>query len=116
MSNLQAEVEYTTAIVCVERDDLNVSLIYSDVTKNTVTVTKPYVNDTTDSFILSSIQPGATIYYTLQVIDADSNTVGSARNGSLVFLPSSSPMPSSVMSTTTTGMRIFILLYLTHTV
>ena len=132
ITHLQAEVVFTTA-VCVEQDDLNILIVYNNNTANIIaTATKSYVANTTDSFILSSLQPSATIYYTLQVIDTNSNTIGSTNTGSFVFtssssspMPSSSPTPSSVMPTTTTttttttipaGMRVFILLYLLHIV
>ena len=98
-SKLQPEVVYTTA-VCVESNDLNVLLIYNNDTTNiTVTAIKSYVANTTDSFILSSIQSGATVYYTLQVIDIDRNTVGSASTGSFVFMSSPPSMtPTSAVS------------------
>ena len=88
--------------------DLTAQLIYNDDTKNiTVTTTKPYATSTTDSLILSSLQPGATISYTLQVIDTDSNTIGSVSTGSFVF-PFSSMTPSPP---TTTGNYLYYLLY-----
>ena len=118
-----AKVEYTTA-VCIVPVNLTVQLTYNNDTTNiTITDTKPYVANTIDSFILSSIQPGATVSYTLQVIDANSNTVGSTSTGNFMIASSSSlsssPSPTSlfVMPTaTTTGMRVFILLYLIYTV
>ena len=45
-------------------------------------ITKPYVVNTTDSFILSLLQPNSTISYTIQVINTAGNIVGSANTGS----------------------------------
>ena len=87
-------MEYTTA-VCIVPVDLTVQLTYNNDTTNiTITTTKPYVANTTDSFILSSIQPGATVSYTLQVIDTDTNTVGSSSIGN--FIIASSPSLSVI--------------------
>ena len=118
MAKLEYTLEYTTT-VCIVPVNLAVQLTYNnDTTDITVTTTKPYVANTIDSFILSSLQPGATVSYTLQVIDTNSNAVGSTSTGNFVIAPSPSPSSSfpsptqsSVMSTaTTTGMRVFIVL------
>ena len=110
----ELKIEYRTAD-CVERDDFTVQLIYNnDISNSTVTNTSDYVANTTKHFIFSSIQPGATISYTLQVIDANSNTVGQASTGSFVaplapslLLPSSrSPSPPTFLSS-----KKYILLY-----
>ena len=104
-------MEYTTAI-CVVPVDLTVQLTYNNDTNNiSITATKEYVVNTRDSFILSSLQSSATIYYTLQVIDTDSNTIGNTSTGSFMIIsPSSSVMP------TAPSMRVFILLYFIYIV
>ena len=110
MVNFQAKVKYTTAVLCVEPMDLTAKLIYNNDTNNiTITITKPYVNNTKENLALSSLEPGATIYYTLKVIDTDSNTIGSTSTGSFVF-----PLPSMTPTiTTTSGNYLYYLLY-TH--
>ena len=103
----ELKVVYTTAD-CVVRDDFTVQLVYNNDTNNIlITTTKSYVSNTTDSFILSSLQPGATISYTLQVIDTDGNTVGSSRAGSFIPLSPSSP----AQPTSSPSMEYIVIIY-----
>ena len=88
---LKAKVKYTTT-VCVERVNLTVQLLY-DINNVKHIMTKPYMVNTTDSFILSLLQPNSTISYTVQVINTAGNIVGSATTSSFM-LP-------SIMSSTT---------------
>ena len=89
---LKAEVKYRATAVCIELVNLTVQLLYN---MNNVQhiITKPYVVNTTDSFILSLLQPNSTISYTMQVINTASNIVGSASTGSFI-------LPSIISSTT----------------
>ena len=106
----ELKVVYTTAD-CVVRDDFTVQLVYNNDTNNIlITTTKSYVANTTDSFILSSLQPGDTISYTLQVIDTDSNTVGSTSTGS--FMVPSPLSPSSLAPPTSSpSMEYIVIIY-----
>ena len=101
MTNLQAQVKNKT-VTCIEPLDLTVQFIYNN--KNISFTTKytkhtKYVINTTDSLIMSSLQPSATIHFTLRVIDTDTNIIGSTSCGSFVVmspsLSSMTPIPTS---------------------
>ena len=77
---LKAEVKYRaipTTAMCIEPINLTVQLLY-DINNVQHIITKPYIFNTTDSFILSLLQPNSTILYTIQVINTAGNIVGSA--------------------------------------
>ena len=103
-------MEYTTA-VCVVLVDLNVQLTYNNDTENiAVTTIKAYVPNTTDSLIMSSLQPSATIHYTLQVVDSNNITIGSITTGTFVITSSLLPSMTSIATTTSLGITIAIVL------
>ena len=70
--------------MCVEPVNLTVRLLY-DMNNVHHIITKPYMVNTTDSFILSLLQPNSTISYTIQVINTAGNIVGSATTGSFIL-------------------------------
>ena len=72
--------------MCVEQVNLTVQLLY-DVNNVQHIITKPYMFNTTDNFILSLLQPNSTISYTLQVINTAGNIMGSATTGSFISPP-----------------------------
>ena len=81
-TNLQAEIIYTTA-VCVQSVNLNIQLLY-DINNIRLIITKPYMANATDSFILLLLQPNSTVSYTIQVINTVGNIVGNASTDSFV--------------------------------
>ena len=72
--------------MCVEPVNLTVRLLY-DMNNVQHIITKPYMVNTTDSFILSLLQPNSTVSYTVQVINTAGNIVGSATTGSFILPP-----------------------------
>ena len=97
--SLRAEVKYTTILtkaVCVERVNLTVQLLY-DINNVKHIITKPYLVNKTDSFIiLSLLQSNSTISYTIQVINTAGNIVGSTTTGSFIvppIIPSTTGIP-----------------------
>ena len=97
------KVEYTTAM-CVVPVNLTVQLTYNNDTKNTiVTTTKAYMANTTDSLIMSSLQPSATVHYTLIVVNSNNITIGSTTTGTFVITSSLLPAMTSIAPTTSSG-------------
>jgi hypothetical protein len=90
VNNSTAIVEYTTVKCLKSCNNFTVELIYN----NSTTSTAPYVINTTSSFTLSSLQPGATVSYTLQVMDFTATS-------DLVMLPTIIPSSSSSSSSVT---------------
>ena len=81
----------------MKRDDLTVLLTYNNKDTNNIVVidTKPYVANTTDSFILSSQQlSAASCNFTVQVITIDGIIV-STKNITCGFISPTSPTSSS---------------------
>ena len=92
-------IDYTTA-TCTERNDLNISLAYNNKDTNNIIVieTKPYVVNTTDSFILSSLQLSvATHNFIVQVVTTDGIIV-STRTVISTFTSPISVTPTSSLS------------------
>ena len=87
ITTLKAEVKYRTILtttVCVEPINLTVKLLYN-INNVQITITKPYVVNTTDNFILSLLQPNSTVSYTIQVINTAGNIVGSATTARFIL-------------------------------
>ena len=61
-ANLQAEIKYTTD-VCVPVN-LNIQLLY-DINNIWFIITKPYIANITDNFILLLLKPNLTASYTI---------------------------------------------------
>ena len=72
--------------MCVEPVNLTVQLLY-DMNNVHHIMTKPYVVNTTDSFILSLLQPNSTISYTVQVINTAGNIMGSTITSNFILPP-----------------------------
>ena len=80
--------------MCIEPVNLTVWLL-NDINNAHHIITKPYMVNTTDSFILSLLQPNSTVSYTVQVINTAGNIVGSATTGTFI-LPSIMPSTTGI--------------------
>ena len=100
--NGSGTIEYTTVsstLSCNNPQNLQIQLLRSD----GVTSVKSYVPQTTDKFHLQFVDPSRPLMYTLQVIDANSFTVGSLHTGYIVSPSSLSTQTSSTAATTSTN-------------
>ena len=64
--------------------NLNIQLLY-DINKIRLIITKPYIANATDNFILLLLQPNSTISYTIQVINTVDNIAGSVSTDNFVI-------------------------------
>ena len=94
VDNTSFAIKYTTVNCLQNSKDYYVQMIY-----NSITSTMSYVPSTTASFILSSLQPSTTVYYTLQVFNTANVPVSSSIVSSVVL--------SSILLTTCTVTSTF---------
>ena len=102
VTNTSFTIQYTTVDCLENSENYYVQLIYSNTTS-----TMSYVPSTTDSFILTSLQPSSTtVYYTLQVFNTANVPVSNSIVSSVVLTlltTSSTTLGTTILTPTTTS-------------